>query len=101
MFCLETGWKDEEDDVEAREAGCSIVATDMVLPDRGFPLLDLREGTSREIEVIYAEFNCSCSQPTRRGDSFRVSGSRRIHQWKGWLIEGDQTSGGVNLGYDS
>ena len=32
VVCLETGWKDEDDEVEAleaREAGCSIVATDI------------------------------------------------------------------------
>jgi hypothetical protein len=33
VFWRDTGWKDDEEDVEAREvpdAGCSIVATDMI-----------------------------------------------------------------------
>lgn len=30
VFCRETGWKEDEEDVEALEAGWSIVATDIV-----------------------------------------------------------------------
>ena len=46
VFCRETGWKEEEEAVEALDAGCSIVATDM-LDCVDFPLLDRRAGTSR------------------------------------------------------
>lgn len=29
VFCRETGWNEDEDDVEALDAGCSMVATDI------------------------------------------------------------------------
>ena len=51
MFCLVTGWKEEDEEVEARDAGWSIVATDMLRcpvsrPARGFVRLDGRIGPS-------------------------------------------------------
>jgi hypothetical protein len=30
VFCRETGWNDEVEEVEVLEAGCSIVATDIM-----------------------------------------------------------------------
>lgn len=49
VFCRETGWKEPEEEVEAleaREAGCSIVATDMSLRCDRVRLLETRIGTS-------------------------------------------------------
>jgi hypothetical protein len=64
VFCRETGSKEEEVEVEAREAGWSIVATDIspVLPrwrsrrlERSLAL-EIRVGTSERGEVlIYVE----------------------------------------------
>ena len=34
VFCRDTGTKEDEEEVEALEAGCSIVATDIVLVER-------------------------------------------------------------------
>ena len=62
VFCRETGSKEEAVEVEAREAGCSIVATD-ISPvswrsrsrSRRLDLslaLDIRVGTSERAEVL-------------------------------------------------
>lgn len=63
MFWRVTGWKDEEEEVEAREAGWSIVATDISAPMGSSRRLDLsfalenRLGTSARGEwFIYVRF---------------------------------------------
>lgn len=57
VFCRVIGWKEPEEEVEVRDAGWSIVATDMwcvACPAQGATLFDLKffAGTSVRNEVI-------------------------------------------------